>query len=130
MPHPRIILLITMLAAFLNGTVFGILPNLINFSFGPIVVPSLGFILTLLVIRKLVDYDWRTNSNIHKLAMVAGSLTPFLLFAPFQELDQSRVDNTSGMTLVGFTALFLLFLLYRNLRKSEKMAQILEIIIQ
>jgi hypothetical protein len=62
-------------------------------------------------------------TEIHRFALVAGPLTPFILLAPIHELDATRPDNTTGMTLVGLAMLvFLLWLWWwvrRNLAKAQ-----------
>ncbi len=52
----------------------------------------------------------------HRLALVAGGLTFFIVLAPLQDLDATRPDNTSGMALVGLAALILLIGLARRVR--------------
>jgi len=62
-------------------------------------------------------------TEMHRFALVAGPLTPFILLAPIHELDATRPDNTTGMTLVGLAMLvFLLWLWWwvrRNLAKVQ-----------
>jgi hypothetical protein len=53
-------------------------------------------------------------------ALVFGALGFFILIAPIQEFDASRPDNTSGMTLVGFTTLLFLIWLGRRISKRKK----------
>ncbi len=48
-----------------------------------------------------------------RLALASGALFFFVLIAPLQELDSTRSDNTSGMTLVGLAALVLIAWLWR-----------------
>jgi hypothetical protein len=52
----------------------------------------------------------------HRLALAAGALGFFILLAPFQELDPSRIDNTNGMTIVGGAAIVWLIWLHRRIR--------------
>ena len=57
-------------------------------------------------------------SDEHKLALVSGALTFFILLAPISEFDPSRTDNPTGMTLVGLVALiFLIWLRRKTLRR-------------
>jgi len=53
----------------------------------------------------------------HKLALVSGALMFFILLGPLQQLDTQRVDNTSGMALVGLVAIVCLFLLSRKVAR-------------
>ena len=125
LPRPRSILLLIITAAFLNGAIFIVLPNLMSFVLGPLIVSALGFILTLQTVRLLISYNWLTSSGVHRLAIAAGTLTPFILFSPIQEIDTSRLDDASGMALVGLISLLLLLLLYRKIRNAEKKSQTL-----
>ena len=54
-----------------------------------------------------------------RLALAAGLLLPFILFAPIQEFDAARADDTSGMTLVGLAFLVFLLWLWRRVRRSR-----------
>jgi hypothetical protein len=60
----------------------------------------------------------------HRLALASGALGFFMLLAPLQELDASRTDNTTGMTLVGLVALSLLIWLGRRVRRQAGRALI------
>ncbi len=52
-----------------------------------------------------------------RLALVSGPLSLFIVLAPVHEFDTSRVDNTTGMTVVGIAALLFLLWLWRRVRK-------------
>lgn len=55
----------------------------------------------------------------HKLAIASGALGFFILLAPLQELDKTRTDNTTGMTVVALVmAIFLIWLALR-IRKQK-----------
>ena len=123
MTRPRTILLISALAGFICGIIFWILPNNLIGDASPLLVIALGLSVIMLTIRKLTSYDWSGANPVHRVALAAGSLTPLILGAMFQEFDGARTDNTSGMFLVGFA--FILFLLSlwrknRNLGYAEK----------
>ena len=63
-------------------------------------------------------------ANRHRLALVSGSLSLFILLTPVHEFVTSRADNTTGMTLVGLAALiFLLWLRWRVKRHSVETSQ-------
>lgn len=57
-------------------------------------------------------------SGVHRLALAAGCLSLFILLAPIQEFDVTRVDNTAGMTVVGVAALVLLLWLRRRVKED------------
>ena len=57
------------------------------------------------VLRMSRDSAWNDR---HQLGLAGGALMFFVLLAPLQELDAERVDNTSGMTLVGLAMLMFL----------------------
>jgi hypothetical protein len=54
----------------------------------------------------------------HRLALTSGALMFFVVFAPLQELDTTRLDNPSGMTWVALVALVILVWLRRKVRRS------------
>jgi hypothetical protein len=56
----------------------------------------------------------------HVLALASGGLTFFILLAPLQEIDKTRVDNTAGMGLVGVTAALLLIWMAWRLRSRSR----------
>src|SRR3990172_8515338 len=53
------------------------------------------------------------------LALAAGALGFFILLAPLQETDSTRVDNTTGMTLVGLAAALFLWWLWRRVAHAR-----------
>ena len=114
MTSPRTILLISTLAAFICGIIFWILPNNLLGWTSPILVITLGLSVIILTIRRLTSYDWSGASPVHRVALAAGSLSPLILGAMFQEFDGARTDNTSGMFLVGFAFILLLLSLWRK----------------
>ena len=71
----------------------------------PALVIVLGVAIIYGLIRLLTRYNWREATDLHRLALAVGSIALFVTFAFFQELDKSRVDNTSGMILVGLASI-------------------------
>ncbi len=55
----------------------------------------------------------------HKLAIVSGALGFFILLAPLQELDKTRKDNTTGMTVVALMMAIFLIWLALHIRKQK-----------
>ncbi|MFC1879003.1 hypothetical protein ACFLZW_03735 [Chloroflexota bacterium] len=98
-----------------------VLPNL-NF---PVVITIL-FTLLLVVLaarwigKQAQSHDWGDK---HRLALACGALGFFILLAPLQELDKTRLDNTGGMALTGFLALLFLIWLWRRVRNTSPNSQ-------
>jgi hypothetical protein len=61
--------------------------------------------------------NWRSPQM---AALASGTLLFFILLAPLVEMDKTRVDDPSGMTLVGLAALILLILFNRHIQKLER----------
>jgi hypothetical protein len=57
-----------------------------------------------------------------RLALASGALFFFVLLAPLQQLDSTRPDNTTGMTLVGLAALTLIVWLWRRVHSNKEVA--------
>lgn len=84
----------------------------------PVIILSLGIILVFGMLKYMGRFDWKgSNSYQSRLAVVAGALS-FLIFLAFiQELDHMRVDNTTGMGVVGLVSAVALLLLRNRLKK-------------
>jgi hypothetical protein len=54
----------------------------------------------------------------HSLALASGALSFFILLSPLTELDPNRIDNTTGMTLVGLAAAAFLVWASRRVRRQ------------
>ena len=111
LPGTRRMWLMGTVGAFAFFLGLGLLPDLIpvwhaGILFGPLLV--------LLYLKLLRGYRWEVPHDRQVLAFVAGLLMFFVLTSPIQELDVTRPDNTSGMTLVGFAALVILLVLKRR----------------
>jgi len=59
-------------------------------------------------------------SERHQLALASGGLILFVLLAPIQEFDQARVDDMTGMTLVGVGIVVLLAWLAWRVRWRDR----------
>jgi hypothetical protein len=109
-----------------NPWIFWLLGTIGTFSFFfgfwlmPKVIPSwlAGFLICLLflffTISTFTRYQWHATTEKHRFALASGALTFFLVFAPLSELDTSRMDNPTGMSVVGLA--FLIGLLFLNRR--------------
>jgi hypothetical protein len=118
MRRPRFYGLTALTGAIACGLIFWVLPNSLDFALAPALVILLGAATILGVIRFLTRYDWRRGTPMHRYGLAAGALSLFIVFSFFQELDKSRLDDTSGMSLVGLVFLIGLLLLRRRLGKE------------
>lgn len=118
MRRPNFYTLVTLAGAFACGTIFWVLPNALAFPFAPVFVLLLGAATVIGLILFLVGYDWNRATAMHRYGIVVGALAILILFSFFQELDASRLDDTSGMSLVGLAFLIGLLLLRRKLGKE------------
>jgi len=90
MTRPRTILLISTIAAVSCVIVFWILPNNLSGGASSILVFALGLTVIMLTLRKLTSYDWSEANSVHRVALAAGSLSPLILGAMFQEYAEQR----------------------------------------
>ncbi len=120
MRRPRFYGLIALTGAMACGLIFWVLPNMLDFALAPPFVILLGAATILGVIKLLVDYDWRQGTPMHRYGLTAGVLSLFIVFSFFQELDTTRLDDTSSMSLVGLAFLIGLLLLRRRLDKETE----------
>jgi hypothetical protein len=115
--RPRHYLALTIIAAFTCGIIFWVLPNALQFSLAPLLVIIIGSIVVIGYVGHLISHDWTSAQPMHRFSLAAGSLAPLILSSFIQEFDRSRVDDTSGMALVGTIFLIGLFVMQRNLKK-------------
>ena len=54
----------------------------------------------------------------HRLALAMGALIFWCILAFLQELDKTRPDNASGMSIVGLLTLTFLILFWRYVHRS------------
>jgi hypothetical protein len=94
------------------------------------VIPNLGLppILPILLFGIIVWVSgaliWRLSGRgcwqpQHLAALASGPLLFFIILAPLVEMDKTRVDDPTGMTLVGLVTLILLILFNRNITQNE-----------
>lgn len=79
-----------------------------------------GPALIFFYMRIVGTYQWKRPYRKHLFALVSGALTFFIVFAPLQEFDKTRMDNAFGMSFVGLAFLIGLVLLGRSVWKSEQ----------
>jgi len=78
-----------------------------------------GLLLVFLMVKFIKRFNWREKAtDMHVFALCSGSLTFFLVFAPLQELDKSRKDITTGMSLVALA--FAIGLIWLGLRIKQR----------
>lgn len=117
LPRPFIMWGLGTIATFAFFLGFFLISSLIPFwPLGILFGPALVLFYVLL----LKQYDWKVAHEKHLFALVSGGLTYFLVFAPLQELDKTRTDNTAGMSLVGLAFFIGLVLLRRKVWSRTK----------
>ena len=89
-------------------------------SIHPLLTILLGLALAAAVLVRWLRMSgdgvyWR---DAHRLALATGGLFFYILLAPLREFDQTRPDNTRGMTAVGVA--MLLFLVWAALRVKRR----------
>jgi heme A synthase len=83
-----------------------------------------GILLTTIIAKFITRYNWKQKpNNIHVFALCSGALTFFLTFAPLQELDKTRTDNTQGMTLVAIATIIALITLRHKIKQQNNQQQ-------
>lgn len=94
------------------------------------VPPPCTMLVALLLVMVVLWVLWSMSgggawTDEHRLALVSGAMTFLMLLAPLAELDTTRPDNPSGMTLVGLTTLaFLLWLRARTRHRLQSEANL------
>jgi hypothetical protein len=119
MRSPRYYANISVLCAVACGCIFWVLPNILTFSLGPFLVIVIGIVFIFGFFRYLIGFDWGNSSPLHRHGLVFGSLFVFMLFSVLQEFDSSRLDDTTGMSIVGFSFFVGLVLLRRRIIKQS-----------
>ncbi|MDD1776261.1 MAG: hypothetical protein LUP94_02785 [Candidatus Methanomethylicus sp.] len=103
--------------AYLIGLIFGTLFFILDFAGpyllrNPILVMVAVFLFIYIIWHLIKRYDWDSaGSAMGRWSIVAGCLSFMITLAFLQELDTSRLDNTSFMALTGLVAAILLLLL-------------------
>jgi hypothetical protein len=117
LPKPIKLWLIAAAASFAFFLGFYSSPSLIPW---PLAI-LYGILLIFLIAKFITRYNWHQKPNdLHVFALGSGALTFFLAFAPLQELDKTRTDNTQGMTLVAIIAIIALIMLRQKLKQRNK----------
>ena len=101
MRSPRYYFVVTFIGSVASGFVFGVLPERLGFSGAPFLVIVLGMALIFGLFSALARYDWSQATPLHYHRLLFGSLFIFILASYLQEMDTSRPDNTTGMSVVG-----------------------------
>jgi len=117
--RPLFYVALSLFTALASILIFGALPNASRALYMPAVVSALGVLLIWGVVRHLRDYDWKMARRSQLLGLVSGPVLLLIAATPIQELDASRVDDTTGMMLVGAAFLALLGLLWLRVRAHD-----------
>jgi hypothetical protein len=110
---------LSLFTALTSVLIFGALPNVSRALYMPAVVSALGVLLIWGVVRHRRGYDWKIARRSQLLGLVSGPVLLLIAATPIQELDASRVDDTTGMMLVGAAFLALLVFLWLRVRDRD-----------
>lgn len=86
----------------------------------PVLITLLGTVVLAGAALKIIQNMSRSGAwdEARQLALAGGALSFFIMLAPLQEMDQTRVDNTRGMTVVGLAAIIVLIWLWKRANKK------------
>ncbi len=109
LPSPSIFWMLGAFGSFLFFLGFIFLPSLssswvVGVLFGPLLIALFGFLLR--------RYEWGVEDELHRLYLVGGALTFFMVFSPLLELS-----GATGMTIVGISTFIGLMLFRRKLKR-------------
>jgi hypothetical protein len=110
---------LSLVTVLVCGLVIGVLPNVSRAFFMPILVIVAEVLIVLAVVCHLRGFNWRDARRSHLLGLVSGVVLFFVAVTPIQELDATRMDDTSGMMLVGAGFLALLIYLWLQVRAHD-----------
>ena len=110
---------LSFITALFSFLIFAALPNVSEAPYMPLAVSASGVLLVWGVVRHLRGHEWRKAGRSRLLGLVSGPVLLFIAGTPIQELDASRVDDASGMMLVGAAFLALLALLWLRVRARD-----------
>ena len=117
MRRPRYYFIVTFLGSIASGFVFGVLPERLGFSGAPILVILIGVVLIFGIFRVLASYDWANATSLHYHRLLFGSLFLFIVASYIQEMDASRLDDATGMSIVGTIFLIAFLWLGRRIQR-------------
>jgi hypothetical protein len=117
--QPRYYFFITFIGSIILGLLFGVLPEKLGFIGAPIIIALLGPIFLLLLLNHLVSFNWNEASRLHFHRLIFGSLFILIIFSYIQEIDKTRVDDPTGMSLIGTIFLLGFLLLGRYIRAKD-----------
>ena len=119
MRRPLYYAALSLATVLVSGLVIGVPPNVSRAFYAPALVIVVEVLLILVVVNHLRGFNWREARRSHLLGLVLGAVLFFVAITPIHELDATRVDDTSGMMLVGAGFLALLAYLWLRVRATD-----------
>jgi hypothetical protein len=119
MRKPRYYFMIAFIGSMVSGFIFGVLPENLGSGAAPFFVILLGLVVIFGVLFNLVSFNWAMATPLHYHRLLFGSLFIFIVFSFFQEIDPNRLDDTTGMSLVGIIFLFGFLFLGRKINQTS-----------
>ena len=117
---PRFYIFLSFISTIISGLIFGALPPLSDNPLFPLVVLIVGSGFVVAVISYVQGFNWKNATRLHLLGVASGPAVFFSLIAFIQEMDTTRLDNPTGMSIVGLVSLIMLFLLWRKVKSGDQ----------
>jgi len=119
MRRPVYYTVLSLATVLVSGLIFGATPNVSRAFYAPALVIVAEVLLIFAVVRHLRGFNWRKARRSHLLGLVSGAVLFFVAITPVHELDATRVDDASGMMLVGACFAALLAYMWLRVRAND-----------
>ena len=119
MRSPRYYFILSFISTIFSGLIFGVLPPFSDNVLFPLVVMVVGAGFVVAVILHVRGFNWGNATRLHLMGVASGPAVFFSLVAFLQEMDKTRTDNPTGMSIIGFLTLLMIFLLWRKVKSGE-----------